>query len=385
MNDNIEKTKRYLKDVVLPEHDSHQHRQQLRREVLARIERKQTMSPRIKSWKFAALAALVCSGLAAAAVGIKIYKYRYVGTDEEGRHHVVRELEDGRGLKGWTFSNKTADSPELAVQTAEEMDLLKQHDIKELVSIREIEVNGQLDSRLLGYEYTLSDGRTIHQYEDDPETGPGTLAGERLDEARHLFRKLMGVLTCVSVDGRRFYTAADGTEISTYEQVVQGRAFLFRKVPFALSDGTEVAWSMGQLSQDGRNVLKTGDGNTAEAEQIQKDLREIAILRRQDRRELIAVDELVAKGELERRVFVYKYQLSDGRTMDMREGDEVKVTLNNQQRQEWVELRDAGSGEDLGTYEQEVEGLSFVFKRQKFVLSDGTEVTWAYGTLKGDQ
>ena len=37
------------------------------------------------------------------------------------------------------------------------------------------------------------------------------------------------------------------------------------------------------------------------------------------------------------------------------------------------------------TPKEKVKGLSFVFKRQRFVLSDGTEVTWSFGTLKDDQ
>ena len=82
---------------------------------------------------------------------------------------------------------------------------------------------------------------------------------------------------------------------------------------------------------------------------------------------------------------MYQYKLSDGRTKDLREGDELNFTINSKQRKEWVQLKDAGSGEDVGTYEQKVEDQLFVFKRQKFTLSDGTELIWSYGTLKNDQ
>ena len=34
---------------------------------------------------------------------------------------------------------------------------------------------------------------------------------------------------------------------------------------------------------------------------------------------------------------------------------------------------------------QKVEDFLFIFKRQKFTLSDGTELIWSYGTLKDDQ
>ena len=139
------------------------------------------------------------------------------------------------------------------------------------------------------------------------------------------------------------------------------------------------------MPEDSQNEVTTVVSDPKEAEQILNDRREIANLRQQDKRKLIAVDALVANGELDRRVFVYKYQLSDGRIKDLREGDELNFALNKEQRQEWVQCRDAGSGEDLGTYEEKVKGLSFVFKRQRFVLSDGTEVTWSFGTLKDDQ
>ncbi len=95
---------------------------------------------------------------------------------------------------------------------------------------------------------------------------------------------------------------------------------------------------------------------------------------------------------------MYQYQLSDGRTMVLREGDElntvrnkklrgdeVNFVLSKRQRQEWVQLKNAGSGEDIGTYEEKVKDCLFVFKQQKFVLSDGTELIWSYGTLKDVQ
>jgi hypothetical protein len=379
MSKNIENIDRYLKEVVLPEHESNQHRQQLRREVLEKIERRQKMSVRKRNWKYAAVAALVCSGITAAAVvGVKIYKYHYVDRDEEGHIRVLRE--DGQRM--WVFSNKTADNPELAVQTAEEMDQLKEQGIKELVSVHETEVNGRLDSRKLGYDYTLSDGRTIQQYEDDPDTQnhESSLTQTQEDEIINLLRT------------DEFVT------IGSEKKEISGLMFYFERNRFVLSDGTEVIKSIGRPIEDNQSAETTVDIDPEEADQILNDKREIASLCQQDKRQLIAVDELTANGELERRVFVYRYQLSDGRTKDLREGDElnavrnkklrgdeVNFALNKKQRQEWVQLKDAGSGEDIGTYEQKVKDLLFVFKRQKFTLSDGTELIWSYGTLKDDK
>jgi hypothetical protein len=379
MSRNIENIDRYLKGIELPEYESHQHRQQLRIEVLGKIERRQSMSVKVKNWKVAAVVALVCTGIAAAAVvGIKIYKYHYVDRDEEGHIRVLRE--DRRRM--WVFSNKTANNPELAVQTAEEMDLLKQQDIKELVSVHEIEMNGQLDSRKLGYEYTLSDGRTIRQYEEDPDTQDldSSLTEAQEDEIMSLLR------------------ADEYVTIGSEIKEVRGCMFTFKRDRFVLSDGTEVIKSSGRPIEDSQSVETTVDIDPKEADQILNDKREIANLRQQDKRELIAVDDLVANGELDGRVFVYRYQLSDGRTKDLREGDElntirnkklrgdeVNFVLNKKQRQEWVQLKNTDSGENLGTYEQKFKDHLFVFKRQKFTLSDGTELIWSYGTLKDDQ
>jgi len=83
-------------------------------------------------------------------------------------------------------------------------------------------------------------------------------------------------------------------------------------------------------------------------------------------------------------VHVYKYELSDGRTIDMREGgSEGKYALaGTALLQEWRQLRKAGPGEDLGTYEEVVQDRVFSFKREKYFLSDGTEVIWSVGWPK---
>jgi hypothetical protein len=52
---------------------------------------------------------------------------------------------------------------------------------------------------------------------------------------------------------------------------------------------------------------------------------------------------------------------------------------------EFFRLRDAGPGENLGTYEETVKGRVFSFKREKYFLGDGTEVVWSVGLPKDDQ
>jgi len=351
--------------------------------------RRQNMSDRSRFWKVAAVIALICTGVAAAAVvGAKIYRWRVESKHPE--YGYMLRSEDGNTVTN--VPESWADSPEHAVKVKEELDLLKQQDKRKLVGVSEYKVNGQLDHRWFSYDYTLSDGRVIHTGERDPDdNGPRILVGELRGEARRRFHEILepesSTLTTDPQTGekRRIITPAEGVVLTIYDQVVQGQVFSFQSRQFSLDDGTKVTWAFGRLSEDSQNAVTTVVNDGTDAEQTRNDQREIATLRQQDKRQLIGVKELMANGELDLRVFVYQYKLSDGRTRDIGEGDELNHVLNKEQRQEWVQCRDAGSGEDLGTYEEKVKGRSFVFKRQRFVLSDGTEVTWAFGTLKDDQ
>lgn len=112
---------------------------------------------------------------------------------------------------------------------------------------------------------------------------------------------------------------------------------------------------------------------------------EIKTLRQQGKRELLKVEITMTDGTLEQRVHTYKYELSDGRIEEMREGTGGKYALSESQWEEWQQLKKAGPGEDLGTYEETVEGRVFSFKREKYFLSDGTEIIWSVGTPKKDQ
>ena len=139
-------------------------------------------------------------------------------------------------------------------------------------------------------------------------------------------------------------------------------------------------------NEDSEDVVTLDDNEVTNVEQTRNDLQEIEILRQQDKRQLIRVNELLVNGKLDTRVFVYQYQLSDGRTMDMPEGDELNWLLDKKQREEWLQRKkDIGSGEGFGVSEKEFKGRLFLFKRHRFVLSDGTEIIWSPGTLKDSQ
>jgi len=226
MNKNIEKIDRYLKGIALPEHISEQHRRQLRRQILNRTERSQTMFVRKRAWKVAALLTVLIGAGAISVVGVNIGRYFYMGQDDAGVH-------------------------------------------------------------------------------------------------------------------------------------------IFR-------------------SEDFETVVTLDDNEVTDVEQTRKDLEEIELLRQQDKRELLQVETMMTDGTLEMRVHVYKYELSDGRTIDMREGAGGKFALGMARLQEWIRVKKAG-GEDLGTYEEFVRNRVFSFKRERFFLDDGIEVIWSCGTPKDDQ
>jgi len=82
----------------------------------------------------------------------------------------------------------------------------------------------------------------------------------------------------------------------------------------------------------------------------------------------------------------YRYTLSDGRTSDMREGVKWGGGFDDKKRwQEWRQLKDAGPGTDLGAETRTVEGHAFSFKRARYALGDGTEITWSVGLPEDSQ
>jgi hypothetical protein len=139
------------------------------------------------------------------------------------------------------------------------------------------------------------------------------------------------------------------------------------------------------ISADGTSVIATGANDAVDVEQAASDLEEIKTLSDQGRKEVLRVEELTANGLLESRILVHAYKLSDGRTADMRDGAGGKHALTETQWQEWLQRRDAGPGENRGSYEEQVSGRTLVFHRQRYVLSDGTELIWSVGEPKSGQ
>jgi len=213
------------------------------REVLGEIERRQTMSSRRRFWKIAALVTVVIgAGALATTVGIKVRKLYFRGREPDGTYVFSTEPEkvdigDGRTVtrtrmvKSTMDPNKTIDV-EQKIRDLEEIDLLRQQDTsRELLSVVETEVNGKLQPRHFRFKYVLADGREITIGERDPDTQDRerSLTEAQSDEVVSLLRA-------------DEYERLDIKE----EKEVRGRVFVFDRMRFVLSDGTEVIKSHGR-------------------------------------------------------------------------------------------------------------------------------------------
>lgn len=161
--------------------------------------------------------------------GAHLKKWRFKGKDPQRGY--LLESEDGQSSTN--IPEDWADSPEHALRIKEELDLLMQQGSGALVGVIEIVANGQLDYRILRYEYTLSNGQKIKNPDFEPDDpSQWTVIGERQEELRQL-----------QEEGK-------GQELTAEERQVQGRVFIIKKHRYILSDGTEVIRSIGQLKED---------------------------------------------------------------------------------------------------------------------------------------
>jgi len=144
------------------------------------------------------------------------------------------------------------------------------------------------------------------------------------------------------------------------------------------SEGGEGALGDGFITTDANGVT--------DVDQKAADLEEMKVLSQQGKKELLRIEETAINGVADMIVHEYRYALSDGRTSDMREGVKWGGGFDDDKRwKEWRQLKDAGPGEDLGAEERTVEGRVFFFKRARYTLGDGTEITWSVGTPKDSQ
>ncbi len=172
-------------------------------------------------------------------VGAKVRKWRFRDKHPERGYRLLSE--DGQSAT--SIPESWADSPEHAVRIQEELDLQKQQGNRKLVRVSEIEVNGQLGSRLLLYEHNLSDGQTVRRSEFDPDdSGPWTVIDERRAALGKEVRQLLQEQLRQEEEGQELAT--------TEERQVEGRVFTFKKWRLVLSDGSEAVYSAGRLKDD---------------------------------------------------------------------------------------------------------------------------------------
>ncbi len=195
------------------------------------------------------------------------------------------------------------------------------------------------------------------------------------------FWKIAALITIVLSAGA--IAATVGVKIYRYRFEGQDRNGVYH---FSLEKETIDAEN-GNTVRLSRSVAMTISPNDVmDVEQKIKDLEEIDLLRQQDERELVRVTEKEVNGKPQTKSFGFKYVLSDGREETMGEGDpdtlDRERSLTEEQQEELLSLQRAGKEEYIGIEEKEVRGRVFVFKRQRYILSDGTEVIWSTGEPK---
>lgn len=379
MSRNIERIDQYLKEITLPEHASGRHRLALRRQVLSEIERRHTMSVRSKAWKVTlAVAAVVCGGAITTAVGVRVHRYYFEGRDADGVYHFSTEPEtiykktytDADGTVrtvGVTRGGGTSIGPdpdqtmdvEQTRRDLEEMALLRQQGARELVRVIDTKVNGHAH-RTCSYRYVLADGREKTMGEGDPESKDRRTPAQIEED--------MQEIGALRRQGQREL-------VHVWETDVAGRIHRTLGWQYVLADGREETVGEGDPEQAYQEpVLSDG----------QRD--EMFRLRRLKQGELLGHEDREVYG----RLFTFEvrqYTLAGGIVVTYSAGepaDAVKRQLTEADWEEFRRLRDAGEGVALDAYERQVQGRTFRFKPQQFILSDGTEFIWSVGVPTQD-
>jgi hypothetical protein len=213
----------------------------------------------------------------------RVFQFKYVLAD--GRTRFMNE--------GDSESRGNASSAQLE-KDQEQINQLRQQGQREITTVIETEVGGQVDRTLICL-YVLPDGREVIMGESDPAVGSsathlspaqrdelqrlqgskgGTfigsiereLFGRSFTFARYSYKLADGTVA-IRAEGqptglKRNLTAADWSELANltkagagellgkYEQETRGKLFSFEKKRYILSDGTEVVRSRGVLKAD---------------------------------------------------------------------------------------------------------------------------------------
>ena len=328
--------------------------------------------PAVLRWRtgIVVAAAIVCAGAIAATVGIRMRQYYFEGRGPDGSYSFRTEdskatYQDANGTEkpvvgtshgAVIIKSKDPNRPidvERTQRDLEEIDLLRQHDRRELVRVVDVTVTGCL-LRTLVYKYTLSDGRTMTMNEGELPMAARRTADQiqkdrdEVDQLRRQERRELVGVTDTQREGDLFrvcqykYTLADG------------RGLTFTESDPELPPPTWVP-SSEQIGEIWRH----------------RRLRQGECMGYHDRQVLGKMITFET----------YVFTLDDGTKVTHSVG-EVKgkrINLTDADREELRKLREANRGEDLGIQESEVRGRTFSFTRERFILSDGTEVIWSKG------
>ena len=316
-------------------------------------------------------AAIVCAGAIAATVGVTIRQYYFEGRGADGNYYFHTEdskatYRDANGVEkpviGKTFGEVIIKSkdPNRAVDVErtqkdlEEVDLLRQQDRRELMGVVDVTVTDCL-FRTLVYKYTLSDGRTMTIRENElplaSRRTPDQMQKDREEVARlrqQERRELVGVM----------------------DTQMEGNLFRVCQYKYTLADGRDLIFTESDPE------LPPVPAWVPSSEQIS----EIWRRRRLKQGEFLGYHDTQVLGKTIT-FETYVFTLDDGTKVTHSVG-EVKgkrINLTDADREELRKLRETNRGEDLGTEVSEVRGRTFSFKRERFILSDGTEVIWSKG------
>ena len=370
MDKNTKKINEYLTNINLPEYESDQHRDKLRNQVLTLNQRSKVMQNTSKLWKVAAVFGLIiCAGAIATAVTVKIYKYSYEGRDRDGTYHFTTEHsyenENGEtnvskreitismsprfpeGSKNWNFSIDV----DKQLKALEEVDKLRENDIRELASVAETYINGNFN-RTLNFDYTLSDGNVMNLGENDPDIEIARNSEQdrqEIDALRELNQRKLVKMTDTGVNGKLSRT-------SVYQ--------------YTLSDGYK------------KNVTEH-DSETSEFESLlnNQQIEELENLQRMKDGKYLGYENIEIQGKtFESETYIFT--LADGTVVSQSTGTPIgkdKIQLTGRDWDEFRELRNSKTGQQLEAEVKEIRGKKFSFERQLFTLNDGTEIIWSLG------
>ncbi len=362
MKSDNERIEAFLKGVVLPEYESDGHARQLRAQILSRLQAGRASRGTAPWWKTAALLlGLLGAGALATETIIQVHHYYFYGRAKDGFYFFSTTPEnatnqvDGVGIA--VGGNLDAAGIEQKRKDLEEIDALRQRNARELFRVIDTEVNGKPVGRLYYYKYVLADGRTEIFPEGGDESAPPAQKESdqrQIADLRQRDQREIPSIIEVEVGGQSrrslfcCYVLSDGRGVTRFEPDPE----LPGPVPLTSKQESELA-RLAVLEKKGKFLGST---------QVQVLGRTFSLQQ-------------------------YSFTLSDGTVVTRSEGqpEGPKNNLTAADGDEFRQLAAANKGETLGTYDEDVNGKPFKFRRVKYVLSDGTEVIQSAGKPDGER